>query len=124
MLMVQADYANYRGVSRASVGAAIKRGVLDGATVTSPTGRVMIDSDKADEIWNPIPRNTANIAGMDDKIRSAVSEAISETLRDLLVSLPGKLSSQLANLSDPVQIESLIRIELLAALGEAQAATD
>lgn len=107
-LVTQAEYAKLRGCSEAAVSTARKKNRIDGAWEIRD-GKVLIDSDKADDLWarNSRPRKGGNLP-KDDPRRIAREARRSQpvtlpTDEQLLAMVQGLPEDQVPDLADSLK---------------------
>lgn len=106
-LVTQAEYAKLRSCSEAAVSTARKKGRIDGAWVVED-GKVLIDSEKADDLWarNSRPRRGGNLPKDDPRrARQKVPPSPAElpTNEQLLEMVQGLPEDQVPDLADSLK---------------------
>lgn len=108
-LVTQAEYAKLRSCSEAAVSTARKKGRIDGAWVVED-GKVLIDSEKADDLWarNSRPRRGGNLPKDDprrarQKRKVPPSPAELPTNEQLLEMVQGLPEDQVPDLADSLK---------------------
>lgn len=106
-MVTQGQYAKMRGCTEAAVSTARKKNRIDGAWVIQD-GRVLIDSEKADDLWarNMRPRRGGNLPK--DDPRHVVRQAKLEpqglpTDEQLLAAIQGLPEDQVPDLADSLK---------------------